>query len=99
MSMTQGGKLKAMREAEVLTRTAMAKMINIPYPTLTSYERDLTTMTYNVICKLLTHDRFIKYSLWFTTDQTAPEAGQISPDLTHCGPEKRTSGRSGKKTG
>ncbi|MEH6534422.1 MULTISPECIES: helix-turn-helix transcriptional regulator [Photobacterium] len=99
MSTSQGEKLKSIREAECLARTAMAKMLEMPYSTLTSYERDTTTMNYNVICKLLTHDRFIKYSLWFTTDQTAPEAGQISPDLTHCGPEKRTSGRSGKKTG
>lgn len=99
MSMTQGQKLKAMREAEVLTRTAMAKMLEMPYSTLTSYERDTTTMTYNIICKLLTHERFIKYSLWFTTDQAAPEAGQISPDLSHCGQDKETPTRSGKKTG
>jgi len=99
MSTTQGEKLKAMREAEILTRTAMAKMVNIPYPTLTSYERDTTTMTYHVICKLLTHDRFIKYSLWFTTDQVAPEAGQIAPDLSHCGQEKEASTHSEKKTG
>ena len=49
--------------------------------------------------KVLQHPRFTKYTLWFMTDQVAPEAGQIAPALAHFGQNETTSPHSGQKTG
>ncbi|MBX9476804.1 C protein [Yersinia enterocolitica] len=36
----------------------------------------------------LNQPKIEKYSVWFTTGKIFPEAGQISPELTHFGPSK-----------
>ncbi|MDW1402569.1 transcriptional regulator, partial [Klebsiella pneumoniae] len=45
------------------------------------------------------HPRFVKYTLWFMTDQVSPEAGQIAPALAHFGQDLTTSQHSDQKTG
>ncbi|OAT18177.1 phage immunity [Buttiauxella gaviniae ATCC 51604] len=49
--------------------------------------------------KLLQHPRFTKYTLWFMTETTAPESGQIAPALAHSGPGETTSQHYDQKTG
>ncbi|MGS0066168.1 transcriptional regulator, partial [Escherichia coli] len=45
------------------------------------------------------HPTFQKYALWFMTDKTAPDAGQIAPALAHIGPESTESNHSAKRIG
>ncbi|MGT3164315.1 hypothetical protein [Yersinia enterocolitica] len=40
------------------------------------------------ISNFLNQPKIEKYSVWFTTGKIFPEAGQISPELTHFGPSK-----------
>jgi len=39
----------------------------------------------DITMRLLKHRRLQKYAMYLMTDQIAPVAGQISPDLAHCG--------------
>jgi len=39
----------------------------------------------DITVRLLKHRRLQKYAMYLMTDHIAPVAGQISPDLAHCG--------------
>ncbi len=39
----------------------------------------------DITMRLLRHRRLQKYAMYLMTDHIAPAAGQISPDLAHCG--------------
>lgn len=74
-------KLKLIRTRERLTQRQISEMVCIKLGTWKGYEygarADLSAVE---ISKLLRHPRFIQYTLWLMTDQTIPEAGQVSPE-------------------
>lgn len=99
MSTSIGEKLALVRESERLNRKQLAEITDVPYGSLTYYESGRSIPPTNVIMKILQHPRFTKYTLWFMTDQTSPESGQIAPALAHFGQSETTLQHSDKKTG
>lgn len=99
MSLNIANKLIDMRESERLNRRQFSDLVDIPYSTLSSYETRSKGMSIDSAMKILSHPRFLKYTMWFMTGETAPEVGQIAPALAHSGQEITTSSHSEKKTG
>lgn len=99
MSIAISEKLALMRESERLNRKQFAEITGVPYSSLTYYESGRTTPPTDVTMKILNHPQFMKYTMWFITDQIAPESGQIAPALAHFGQETTTSPQSEQKTG
>lgn len=99
MSMTIGQKMRVMRESEQLNRRQTAELIGVPYGSLNHYESGRMIPSTDISMKLLQHPKFQKYTLWFMTDETAPESGQIAPALVHCGQDETTSQHSDQKIG
>ncbi|MDX7987688.1 helix-turn-helix transcriptional regulator [Xenorhabdus sp. 12] len=99
MSSLISEKLSLMRESERLNKKQFAEITGVPYTSLTYYESGRTTPPTDVTMKILSHPRFSKYTMWFMTDQIAPEAGQIAPALAHIGQEPTNYTRSDQETG
>lgn len=99
MSIAISEKLALIRESERLNRKQFAEITGVPYTSLTYYESGRTTPPTDVTMKIFQHPRFLKYTLWFMTDQTSPETGQIAPALAHYGQDATNSQHSGQKTG
>lgn len=77
-----GEKIKLMRESERLTsRPSVAQMIGIGNDALWRYEEGKSIPNAEIILRLLKLPQFEKYTLWFVTGKTIPEAGQIAPAL------------------
>lgn len=99
MSSPISEKLALIRESERLNRREFADLTGVPYTSLTYYESGRTTPPTDVSMKILSHPRFMKYTMWFMTDQIAPESGQIAPALAHSGLDETISRPSDKKIG
>ncbi|TNV19709.1 helix-turn-helix transcriptional regulator [Buttiauxella sp. B2] len=99
MSIAISEKLALMRESERLNRRQFAEITGVPYSSLTYYESGRTTPPTDVTMKILNHPQFMKYTMWFITNQIAPESGQIAPALAHFGQETTISPHSEQKTG
>lgn len=97
MSIDVSEKLKLIRESERLNRKEFSELTGVAYSSLSSYESRSKNAGVEAIMKVLQHPRFTKYTLWFMTDQVAPEAGQIAPALAHFGQNETTSPHSGQK--
>ena len=76
-----GKKIKAIRLGEGLTGKEFAQILEISIDSLKNYETERRTISEQNLLKITNHPRFKKYSLWLMTDQTAPEIGQVSPDI------------------
>ena len=98
-SSSLGEKIRLIREAEGVTRTQLAEMLEIPYPSITNYEMKGIQVTEKFMVSFTNHPRFQKYTLWLMTGKTAPSAGQVSPPLSPDGPRKTMSRRPGLKAG
>ncbi len=85
MSMNTSEKLMVMRESERITRKVMSEITGVPYGSLTDYELGRGSMGLKAAQKILSHDRFKKYTMWFLFDEADPSSGQISPALAHIG--------------
>ncbi|RQM64497.1 helix-turn-helix domain-containing protein [Aeromonas hydrophila] len=99
MSNDVGKKIRLMRESELINRKQLSDLTGIPYTSLVYYESDKNSPDVQVVMKILNHPRFMKYTLWFMTNQIAPEAGQIAPVLAHFGQEEGDSSLSDQKIG
>lgn len=99
MSIDVSEKIKLIRESERLNRREFSDLTGVPYSSLGSYESRSKNAGVESIMKILQHPRFTKYTLWFMTDQIAPESGQIAPALAHYGQDATTSQHSDQKTG
>jgi len=99
MSINTAEKLIVMRESERITRKVMSELTGIPYGSLTDYELGRGNMGLKAAQKILGHNRFKKYTMWFLFDETDPAAGQISPALAHIGRDGTISPPSDEKTG
>jgi transcriptional regulator with XRE-family HTH domain len=78
-----GEKIRAIRDAEGLTRQQFFELTGIPAGTQKYYETGRVESIGDILLKITQHSRFAKYTLWLMTDKTAPEAGQIAPALAH----------------
>ncbi|GFZ84087.1 transcriptional regulator [Pseudohongiella nitratireducens] len=76
-----GEKIKKMREAESLSQFNFAVETGINMGTLRHYEAGRTVPGGKELLKITQNPTFTKYTLWLMTGQTAPEAGQISPEI------------------
>ncbi|HBC2924072.1 helix-turn-helix domain-containing protein [Escherichia coli] len=96
-----GEKIRAIRDAEGLSRQQFFELTGIPAGTQKHYEMGRREgVGSEILLKITTHPRFQKYALWLMTDTTAPESGQIAPTLSPDGREDvATSRRSVRKTG
>lgn len=72
-------KMKAIRAKEGLTQGEFCQLIEVSISSWKKYEAGITDMGLLPFMKVVNHPRFKKYALWLTTDDTAPECGQISP--------------------
>ncbi|WP_105461896.1 helix-turn-helix domain-containing protein [Escherichia coli] len=101
MSTMAGEKIRAIRDAEGLSRQQFFELTGIPAGTQKHYEMGRhKSIGSEILFKITTHPRFQKYALWLMTDTTAPESGQIAPSLSPDGHDNAvTSCRSVRKTG
>ena len=79
MSISFGKKIALIKDAEGLNRPQFCEIINVPVESLRKIEAEYRRPLVDVaekICKA-----FPQYTLWLMTDQTNPEAGQISPEM------------------
>ncbi|EOI6866775.1 XRE family transcriptional regulator [Yersinia enterocolitica] len=88
MSITQGSKLRLIRNSEQLTKRQLTDLIGIVYTTYHGYEMDKSKMTLESAVKLFGHPRFHKYQDWFMYDKTDPAKGQIAPALALYTPDE-----------
>lgn len=80
-------KIKLVRMAEGLSQRQFSQIIDLPLSTLRKYELDSSIPNIQNLMKITKNPRFKKYALWLTTDETAPEVGQIAPPLSLDGCE------------
>lgn len=82
MSTSLGEKIRILREAEGLTREEFEEMTGVPAGNTKRYETGRTkSIGSDFLIKITQHVRFQKYTLWLMSDLTAPEAGQIAPEI------------------
>lgn len=99
MSITQGEKLRLMRNSEQLTKKELTDLVGINYGTYHGYEANKSKMTLESAVKLFGHPRFNKYQDWFMYDRVNPATGQIAPALAHYGQDGTILQQSGNKAG
>ncbi len=92
-------KLRAIRKAEGLTQAKFCEISGVALSSLKNYEGGHKEPGLQIVKQIVNCAPFKKYTLWLMTDETAPEAGQISPVVAHCGQDETTSSPSGRKTG
>jgi len=71
-----------------LTQQSFSDVIGVALSTVKNYESGQKRAGLSMIDRLLKVDNFQKYTLWLMTGKTSESAGQISPALSHSGPEK-----------
>ena len=75
-------RIRQIREAEGLSQDAFAKETGLNYGGLRQYETGRReSIGSKQLEKITCHPQFQKYALWLVTGTTAPEAGQISPEI------------------
>ena len=100
MSSDVGEKIRLIREAEGLSREEFEKITGVPAGNTKRYETGrIKSIGSDFLMKITQHPRFIKYTLWLMSDQTAEEAGQISPVLSPDGQGNTSSLQNGQKVG
>lgn len=72
-------KIRELRESLGMGRQAFVDKTGIPKNTLINIEQGRNDPSYSSIKAIL--DVWPEYTLWLMNDKTAPEAGQISPEI------------------
>ncbi|MBY4841007.1 helix-turn-helix transcriptional regulator [Pantoea sp. DY-5] len=88
MTQDYGNKIRAIRMAEGMTQAAMAKECGLPLGSFKNIESDSNHVGLSTIERIVRTAKFEKYTLWMMIGKTTEAAGQISPALSHSGPEK-----------
>jgi len=102
MSTNIGKKIRAVREAEGLTRIQFFELTGIPAGTQKYYETGrVESIGSDVLLKIINHPRFEKYMMWLmsNTNKTSEAAGQISPTLSPDGHDNTSDHQKGQKAG
>ncbi|EBH8628334.1 helix-turn-helix transcriptional regulator [Salmonella enterica] len=102
MSNTIGKKIRAIREAEGLTRTQFFELTGILETVQKSYETGKReNIGIETVMKITNHPRFEKYTLWLMSEEgkTNESAGQVSPALSPDGLDSTSSRRNAKRAG
>ncbi|WP_261151817.1 helix-turn-helix domain-containing protein [Serratia ficaria] len=95
-----GKKIRAIRDAEGLTRQEFFELTGIPVGTQKFYETGRRDgVGSEVLFKITQHNRFEKYTLWLMTGKTSEAVGQISPALSPDGQDNTSNNQSGQKAG
>jgi transcriptional regulator with XRE-family HTH domain len=82
-----GEKIRAIRDAEGLTRQQFFELTGIPAGTQKYYETGrVESIGSDILLKITQHSRFAKYTLWLMTDKTASSWSNRT-GLAHIGPE------------
>ncbi|CAH6661027.1 helix-turn-helix domain-containing protein [Pseudocitrobacter vendiensis] len=81
-------KIRLIRISEDLTQIKFCEITQLAMGTLKRYEGGKSEPSVKALLQITTNPRFKKYALWLTTDETAPEIGQISPALSLNGSEQ-----------
>jgi len=92
-------KLRAIRKAEGLTQAKFCEISGVALSSLKNYEGGHKEPGFQIVKQIVNAPPFKKYTLWIMTDDTAPEAGQISPVVAHSGLGETSSSPSGRKIG
>lgn len=75
-------RIRPIREAEGLSRDDFARETGMKFQSLVNYESGRnSSIGSEQLAKITEHPRFQKYALWLVTGTTAPESGQISPEI------------------
>lgn len=82
MSSRHQEKLKNIRIVEGLSQAAFAELTGINIGTIKNYEAGKREAGIKVIDKIISIDRFKKYTMWLMLDETNPALGQIAPSLS-----------------
>lgn len=86
MSSDVGEKIRLIREAEGVSREEFEKLTGVPAGNTKRYETGrIKNIGSDFLIQITQHPRFMKYTLWLMTNQTAEESGQISPVLSPDG--------------
>lgn len=88
MKQDYGKKIRAIRSAEGMTQAAMANECGITLLTIKDIESGDVDLTLSTIERVINTTIFEKYTLWLLLGKTSEAAGQVSPALSHSGPEK-----------
>lgn len=72
-------KMRAIRAREGLTQAQFCELVGMNLSSWKKYELAVADMGLMQFLKVTKHTRFKKYALWLSTDEVAPECGQISP--------------------
>jgi transcriptional regulator with XRE-family HTH domain len=88
MTMDYAKKIRDIRIAEGMTQAALAKECGLPLSSVQNLESTGRGVGLSTIERIVNTARFEKYTLWIMLGKTTEAAGQISPALTHSGPEK-----------
>ncbi|GAA3911565.1 helix-turn-helix transcriptional regulator [Gibbsiella dentisursi] len=100
MSTNIGKKIRAIREAEGLTRSQFFELTGIPSGTQKYYETGrVESIGSDILLKITHHSRFEKYMMWLMTGKTSEVAGQVSPSLSPNGRDDILPHPKGQKVG
>lgn len=70
-------KIKLIRKKHKFTQAEFAEMLDIPPSTYKKNELGQREMSVSKLLKVI--EKYPEYALWLTTEEVAPEAGQIAP--------------------
>ena len=76
-----GQKIRQIREVVGLSRPKFAELLSVPPTTLKNYELGYREVGGAFLVSMASHPQLHQFTLWLLSDKTAPEMGQISPEL------------------
>ena len=76
-----GQKIRQIREVIGLSRPKFAELLSVPPTTLKNYELGYREVGGAFLVSMASHPQLHQFTLWLLSDNTAPEMGQISPEL------------------
>ena len=74
-------KIRRLRESMEMSRPEFAEMLSVPPSTLKNYELGYREVGGAFLVSMASHPQLHQFTLWLLSDKTAPEMGQISPEL------------------
>ena len=76
-----GQKIRQIREVIGLSRPKFAELLSVPPTTIKNYELGYREVGGAFLVSMASHPQLHQFTLWLLSDKTAPEMGQISPEL------------------